>query len=586
MHAGLGLSGSADMSPPSSATDSDFEHIEWHAYSGGIDQRPDAPEVHEGPEDRRVATPAVLPAVSEAARADVPSMRNQGMLEAEERELRRAIHQLHTFPETGQPTSSQLDPRERPIRIYAGRIFDSPEATFLPHRVLTVSEASGLIIDVQSYNPDEIEHNATALFANSKAIDLRAHTLLPGFVDAHVHFFLRPYAETSWEDQLTKESLAERTVRATVHARRTLLAGFTTVRDLGTEGAADADIALRKALSGPAALVPGPRYFCANRAIVSTGSYGPKSAVLVNKEGIDGITGAEAADGIAGCVRAVRRQVGAGADWIKIYADYRVRSRVAPASIAASRAAIPTFSLEEVKAMVDTAHRAGVKVAVHTTNDETVHALTRGPELRGSRPDSIEHGTAFQQPDDHRHTDSSAPGPGVDPQQHPITWVPTLAAHYTLGSEPGGAWERSARAFRSALHAGADDLACGGDTGVFAHGDNALELRLMAALGAAPARVLRWATLGGWRCVRSRAWEGDAGRARLARVGELREDARVVGDNEVPFGVLGAGFAADIIATRGDLEGNFAAAVHRDSICFVMKGGRIYKRNGVEVPVT
>lgn len=129
-----------------------------------------------------------------------------------------------------------------------------------------------------------------------------------------------------------------------------------------------------------------------------------------------------------------------------------------------------------------------------------------------------------------------------------------------------------------------DNIACGGDTGVFAHGDNALELKLMARLGAPAKQVLKWATLGGWRLVRSAAWEGDAGARRLERVEELREDPRVVGDNEVPFGVIAKGFAADIIALDGDLESEFEKAVSKESVKFVMKGGRIFKKDGLEVP--
>ena len=161
-------------------------------------------------------------------------------------------------------------------------------------------------------------------------------------------------------------------------------------------------------------------------------------------------------------------------------------------------------------------------------------------------------------------------------------WVPTLAAYYTTSREPGGAWARVAQAFRAALAEGFDNIACGGDTGVFAHGNNALELQLMVQLGADWRRVLQWATLGGWHCVRSMAWEGEDGARRLSRVGELAEDARVVGDNEVPFGILRRGFAADLVATKGDLQQDFGAAVSHENIVFVMKGGKIYKQNGKE----
>ncbi|KAI0962661.1 hypothetical protein AcV7_001455 [Taiwanofungus camphoratus] len=213
----------------------------------------------------------------------------------------------------------QLPPQTRATgpmttKIFAGKLFDPYTLTLLPNRIITVSRESGLILDVQPYSAAD---EASVDFSGPQIVDLRPATVLPGFVDAHVHLFLHPYSEASWEDQVTRESLVERTVRATVHARRTLMAGYTAVRDLGTEGAGDADIQMRKCLSGPNPLIPGPRYFCANRAIVVTGSYGPKNRLHYNQEGVEGITGAEVADGEVECIKAVRRQVGAGADWIK-----------------------------------------------------------------------------------------------------------------------------------------------------------------------------------------------------------------------------------------------------------------------------
>ncbi|KAJ8457137.1 hypothetical protein ONZ51_g11706 [Trametes cubensis] len=217
---------------------------------------------------------------------------------------------------TDSPTTNSA--QERVIRIYAGQLFDPESLQLQPRQRITVSQDSGLILDVRPYSiPEESEVD----FTNPETVvDLRDATVLPGFVDTHVHMFLHPYAETTWEDQLTKESLVERTVRATVHAKRTLMAGFTTVRDLGTEGAEDADIQLRKCMSGPNPLIPGPRYFCANRAIIASGSYGecPKSNLHLHQQGVEGVTGAEFVDGEAECMKAVRKQVGAGADWVKV----------------------------------------------------------------------------------------------------------------------------------------------------------------------------------------------------------------------------------------------------------------------------
>ncbi|ETW86701.1 hypothetical protein HETIRDRAFT_456627 [Heterobasidion irregulare TC 32-1] len=492
------------------------------------------------------------------------------------------------------------------FRIYAGRLFDPDSLALLANQLIAVSPSSGLVISVRPFDPARVPFGPDAKPGPSedpRAIDLRRCTVLPGFVDAHVHLFLRPYSEVSWDDQLTRESLVERALRAGVHAKRTLLAGFTTVRyaeprpptpgtgcehpadinerragfhfwnrDLGTEGAADADIALRKCLSGPDPLIPGPRYFCANRAIVSTGSYGPKSSLYVNREGIDGVTGAEAADGVAECVKAVRRQVGAGADWIKIYADYRFRSRIVDSAPLLAKASVPLFTAVETRAMIETAHSLGVKVAAHATNKATVETLlTQGI-------DSIEHGYDLSSgiaPELLRRTSQKS-------DNGTAVWVPTLAAYYTLAQNQGdhAVWTRAANSFRAALKAGIDIIACGGDTGVFAHGDNALEMQLMVRLGADWRRVLRWATLGGWHCVRSMAWEGDAGKERMNKVAGLGEDPRVVGDNEVPFGLIKRGWAADLIATSGDLENAFEYAVAKNSIVFVMKGGGCTSKAG------
>ncbi|KAG0706694.1 hypothetical protein DFH29DRAFT_900962 [Suillus ampliporus] len=459
----------------------------------------------------------------------------------------------------------QAQPTAATKIVLAGKLFDPYTLELRENQAITICNDSGMILEVAPFS-----NNGTGFASfDGEVIDLRHLTVLPGFVDTHVHFFLHPYAETSWEDQVTKESIVERTIRATVHARSTLMAGFTAVRDLGTEGAGDADIALRKCLSGPGAIIAGPRYFCATRAIAPTGSYGPKSSLYVNKEGIDGVTGVEVADGRHECVKAVRRQIGAGADWIKIYADYRVRSRVSEVSRRVGAASMRTFDYDELMAMISTAREYGVKVAAHATNRATIIPLMR------LKVDSIEHGydmTAF---------DTSAVEILEEYVGHKTKYVPTLAAYYTMSQGQGEIWDRAVNTFKAALELGLDNIACGGDTGVFAHGANALELSLMVRLGADWRRVLRWATLGGWECVRSMMWEGDAGKVRLAQVGDLKEDPRTIGDNEVPFGAVRRGFIADLIATPGNFATDFEGAVSAESIQFVMKGGRIYKRDGL-----
>src|SRR5947207_1587158 len=191
--------------------------------------------------------------------------------------------------------------------------------------------------------------------AEAKLIDLAGTTLLPGLIEAHSHVLLHPYGETSWNDQVAREALALRVARATNHLRNTLLAGFTTIRDLGTEGAAYADVGLKQAVEQ--GIIPGPRMLVTTRAIVATGSYGPKGYAPEWRVP----QGAEEADGVDALARVVRDQIGRGADWVKLYGDY---------GWGPGRGSHPTFSLEEMKLAVETAKSAEVPVAVHANTAE------------------------------------------------------------------------------------------------------------------------------------------------------------------------------------------------------------------------
>src|SRR5258706_1592388 len=214
---------------------------------------------------------------------------------------------------------------------------------------------------------------SVAVPPGTTTIDLPGMTLLPGLIDAHSHIFLHPYNETLWNDQVLHESLAYRTIAATLHARDTLLAGFTTLRDLGTEGAGFGDVAVKRAIDE--GRIPGPRLFVVTRAIVATASYGPGPSGFAPE--FDPLTkGAQEASGTAEILRAVREQIGHGADWVKVYADYGRGG--APAT--------PTFSLEELKTLVDEAHSAGRPVAAHATTPEGM----RRAVIAGV--DTIEHG--------------------------------------------------------------------------------------------------------------------------------------------------------------------------------------------------
>ncbi|MGH2646575.1 MAG: metal-dependent hydrolase family protein, partial [Ginsengibacter sp.] len=359
--------------------------------------------------------------------------------------------------------------------------------------------------------------------ANAQVIELKGCTLLPGLIEGHSHLFLHPYNETSWDDQVLKESTAERVARATAHARKTLFAGFTTVRDLGTEGAGYNDVGLKEAIEK--GIIPGPRMLVATRAIVATGSYGPK--VLKNE--IDILKGGAEADGIDGITKEVRNQIGKGADVIKLYADYRWGD---------NKEAEPTFTVEELTKAVEVAHSSGRIVAVHATTAEGMHrAILAGVN-------TIEHG------------DNGTPELFEMMKQKNIALCPTVAAGDAVAQYKG--WKKGIeeapdnvknkrKTFNEALKAGVT-ICMGGDVGVFPHGDNAREMEMMVDYGMKPADVLKSAT---------------------------SINADVFKINET-VGRIKAGLYADIIAVKGNPSVN----IHDiRNIQLVMKDGFIYVWN-------
>src|SRR5947207_7755228 len=332
------------------------------------------------------------------------------------------------------PQTQASNPPERTYLLKPAHIFEGESGQLHNNWVVLVRGNK-----IEAVGPA----NEVKVPADAKVIDLPGMTLMPGLIDAHSHILLHPYSETVWNDQVAREALSLRVARATNHLRNTLMAGFTTLRDLGTEGAGYADVGLKQAVNQ--GIIPGPHLFVATRAIVATGSYGPKGyAPEWNVP-----QGAEEADGIDSLTRVVREQIGKGADWIKVYADYRW---------GAGGAAHATFTLEELKLAVEVAKSAGIPVSAHSSSTEGARrAILAGVE-------TIEHGD------------------GLTPELLRLMKERGTALCPTLSVASGPAIERKKIVFKQALEAGVT-IASGSDVGVFAHGDNAREIETMVAWG-------------------------------------------------------------------------------------------------------